>query len=376
VPEVQKWVRRAINAHWFTTTATAIYSNQKGHDKTWRCDFIPWSKDNTEAFAGLHNKGKRIVLIFDEASAIDDKVWEVAEGAMTDEDTEIIWIAFGNPTRNTGRFRECFRKNKHRWIHRQIDAREVDGTNKAQIQEWIEDHGEDSDFVKIRVRGVFPSQSARQFISTEDVDAAWKRNLEKSQYDFAPVIITVDPAWQGDDELVIAKRQGLHFEVLHREAKNDNDMLVGQKIAELEDEHEADAVFIDLGYGTGIASFGKTMGRSWTLVNFGSKPSDHGFVNKRAEMWGLMKAWLKEGGAIPHNQTLYDELISPETVPRLDGKIQLESKEQMKKRGLHSPNIADALALSFAYPVKKKKKVDPNAPVYVSSGYGSTGWMG
>ena len=97
-PEVAKWHRRSINRDWFTYTATSLYSAEPGHEKNWRADAIPWSVHNTEAFAGLHNAKKRIILIFDEASAIDDKIWEVAEGALTDEDTEIVWLAFGNPT--------------------------------------------------------------------------------------------------------------------------------------------------------------------------------------------------------------------------------------------------------------------------------------
>ena len=84
---------------------------------------------------------KRIIVVFDEASNIADLVWEVAEGALTDEDTEIIWVAFGNPTRNTGRFRECFRKYKHRWKTAQIDSRTVEGTNKQQLQKWVDDYG-------------------------------------------------------------------------------------------------------------------------------------------------------------------------------------------------------------------------------------------
>ena len=139
---------------------------------------MPWSEHNTEAFAGLHNKGKRIVLIFDEASAIADSVWQVAEGALTDENTEIIWLAFGNPTQNTGRFRECFGSLKHRWKTFQIDSRNVDGTNKAQIAKWIEDYGEDSDFVRVRVRGEFPRAGSSQFIPSDVVAAArnYRRN--------------------------------------------------------------------------------------------------------------------------------------------------------------------------------------------------------
>src|SRR6476646_7515831 len=170
--EVSKWYRLCICKHWFKFTATSIYSTDPEHEKSWRIDMIPWSISNTEAFAGLHNQGNRILIVFDEASAIDDKIWEVAEGALTDEDTEIIWVAFGNPTQNVGRFRECFRRFRHRWSCRQIDSRTVRIANKAQLDKFVADYGEDSDFVKVRVRGMFPSASAKQFISTEDVDAA------------------------------------------------------------------------------------------------------------------------------------------------------------------------------------------------------------
>lgn len=352
--ELAKWHRMAINSHWFEFTATAMYSKDPAHEKTWRIDQVPWSLANTEAFAGLHNEGKRILLIFDEASAIPDLIWEVSEGALTDENTEILWLCFGNPTRNTGRFHACFHKFRHRWGGEQIDSRTVEGTNKSQIQKWIEDYGEDSDFVKVRVRGMFPSASTRQFISLEYVDQAFGRFLRPEQFNFSPKIIGVDPAWEGGDEFVIFLRQGLFSKILKVMQKNDNDVLMANIIANFEDEEKADAVFIDAGYGTGIASVGKTMGRNWQLVWFAGEASDKGVLNKRAEMWRSMRDWLKDGGAIPNDNTLHDELIGPETVPRVDGKIQLESKQDMKKRDLPSPNRADALALTFAFPVVKK----------------------
>jgi hypothetical protein len=354
-PEVGKWFRLSVVSHWFHVFSQSIFTTDPEHGKSWRTDFVAWSKNNTEAFAGLHNKKKRIVLIFDEASAIDDKVWEVAEGALTDEETEIIWIAFGNPTRNTGRFRECFRKFKKRWLNMQIDSREVEGTNKVQIAKWVEDYGVDSDFVKVRVRGIFPAMSAKQFISTTDVDPALGRHLRNAQFDFAPKIIAVEPAWEGDDELVIGIRQGLMFKILRIIPKNDNDIQIANIVANIEDEEQADAVHVDGGYGTGIISAGRTMGRNWTLVWFGEKPYDKGFLNKRAEMWGGIKKWLKEGGAIPDDQVLYNDLIGPETVARMDGKIQLESKDDMKARGIPSPNRGDCLALTFAHPVQRKE---------------------
>ena len=358
-PEIAKWTRMAINAHWWSVPAMSIYSNEQGREKSWRADATPWSENNTEAFAGLHNEGKRIILIYDEASKIADKVWEVSDGALTDENTEIIWIAFGNPTQSTGRFRECFRKSRHLWRNRHIDSRTVEGTNKAYLDELVATHGEDSDFVKIRVRGQFPSQSAKQLIAGDDVDAAQKRLLRDDQYSFAPKILTCDPAWDGDDMLEIGLRQGLHFKILRTIAKNDNDILIANILANLEDQHEVDQVFIDNGYGTGIISAGRTMGRTWIGVWFSGASSNPACLNKRAEMWVAARDWLKEGGALdPKDEVLAQDLIGPETVPRMDGKIQLESKKDMKARGLPSPGRGDALALSFAYPVMKKSPLE------------------
>lgn len=355
-PELAKWHGMSLTAGWFDLTATALVSTAKGHEKNWRIDAVPWSETNTEAFAGLHNEGRRLILVFDEASAIADKVWEVADGALTDASTEILWFAFGNATRAMGRFRECFRRFKHRWRTRQIDSRTVEDINLDELAKLVADYGEDSDIVKVRIRGIFPSMSAKQFIAEADVDAAFGKHLRPEQYNFAPKILTCDPAWEGDDALEIGIRQGLAFSLLRTIPKNDNDVEIANILANLEDEHEADAVFIDGGYGTGIVSAGRTMGRAWMLVWFSGESSDPGCLNKRAEMWKLMRDWLKEGGAIPEDQVLHDDLIGPETVSRLDGKIQIEGKKDMKARGIPSPNRADALMLSFAFPVRARDR--------------------
>lgn len=353
-PELNKWHQLALTKDWWHWTATSYYSADAAHAATWRADALTWSEHNTEAFAGAHNEGKRLVVLFDEASAIADKVWEVTEGALTDADTEIIWAAFGNPTQASGAFRECFRANRHRWSCRQIDSRTVPGTNKTLLAQWVEDHGEDSDFVKVRVRGIFPSMSIRGLFSEEDVDAAYGRPLRDESFKHAPVILTCDPAWTGHNMLVIGKRQGLAFEILRELPKNDNDLQVASLLAQLEDEHKADAVFVDLGWGTGIVSAGRTWGRAWTLVGFGEAADDPSCVNKRASMYLKIRQWLKEGGAIPKHPTLRQNLLDIEVKPRPDGKLLLESKEDMLKRGVDSPDYADVLALSFAHPVQRK----------------------
>lgn len=354
--EIAKWTKKCITGHWFnvTTGKGAMRMAHRDHPDSWYCTAQTCQEENSEAFAGQHAADSTSFYIFDEASGVPDKIAEVAEGGLTDGEPMVF--AFGNPTQNTGWFYDCFNSMRHRWNTQQIDSRSVQITNKAAIEEWIEDYGLNSDFVKVRVRGLFPAMSAKQFISVTDVDAAYGRQLRREQYAFAPKILTLDPAWDGDDELVIGLRQGLHFRILRTIPKNDNDIEIATLLAVLEDEHEADAVFIDKGYGTGIYSAGSTWGRDWLLVDFGGKSPDPGCLNMRAYIWRGMRDWLKAGGAIPPDPVLQTELISVQTVPRTEGLVQLESKKDLKKRMGFSPGRADALAISFAFPVAAKHR--------------------
>ena len=350
-PELKKWHNLFIAKHWFLVTATAIYS--PAHEKTWRMDAIPWSANNTEAFAGLHNKGGRVVLIFDEASAIIDAIWEVSEGALTDSDTEAIWAVFGNPTRNTGRFYDAFHKFKNRWNIRQVDSRTVDITNKGKLKKWEDDYGADSDFFRVRCRGEFPKVGDRQFISSEFVEQARSVVLHPASQDRAVGILTLDGAWTGGDEIVCGFRKGLGFKICWVQAKNDNDIDLARRLAATEDEVKPDAVFIDQGYGTGVYSYGKEMHRHWVLVPFGGAALKKDiYKNKRAEMYGIGRDWLRDGGQLPSGDAaLAEQICAAEQVFRDDGLVQLEAKEDIIDRLGYSPGRADAWALSFAMPV-------------------------
>lgn len=373
-PEVSKWYHLAINKHWFVLSATALYSADPNHARTWRIDILPWSEHNTEAFAGLHNEGKRIVLIFDEASAIPEKIWEVAEGALTDEGTEIIWACFGNPTRNTGRFRECFGRLSHRWGHENIDSRTVEGTNKTQFDKWVEDYGEDSDFVRVRVRGLFPRASDMQFIANDTVAAAMQREPFYALYD--PVIIGVDIARGGDDNVVIQYRRGFDAKTLPRYvipgSECRDSMKLISKLVDLinnpvTDDLRPDAVFVDeTGVGGPLVDrlrqlnvrnvHGVSFAESASLSLGDASSIQDGtgkskMANKRAEIWWRMREWLREGGAIPDDAELERDLTGPEYGHNQRDQLLLEKKDDMKKRGLASPDSGDALALTFALPV-------------------------
>lgn len=351
-PELGQWVRTSLYGDLFRTETMSIRAKVNGEQH--RADLIPNSEHNPEAFAGLHAEGRLVMVIVDEASALPAVIYETILGALTDENTVLIFVMMGNPTSAYGAFRECFRENRDMWKTWNIDSRDVEGTNKQALQEIIDEFGEDSDQAKTRVKGQFPSASQKQFIPTPYIDAAWGRHLRKEQYDFAPVILTCDPAWEGDDLIVIGKRQGLYFDIVEVLEKNDNDFFIASKLAHYEEVLKADAVFVDAGYGTGIYSAGTTMGREWRLVWFGEKADDPGYRNKRAEMYGRGRNWLANGGAIPKVQRLRNDLVSIETKPNDSGLIQLRSKESMKKDKLPSPDYADAWALSFAYDVQRK----------------------
>lgn len=351
--ELAKWHRLSLCKPLFTYTATAYYSSDSAHEKTWRIDALPWSKHNSEAFAGLHNQGKRILVIFDEASAIDDVIWEVVEGALTDSDTEIIWCAFGNPTRNSGRFHSCFHKFRKFWKTKQIDSRTVAVSNKAQLDKWIMQYGEDTDIIRVRVKGQFPITDDTQLMSRVEVEAAVERYSQTNPNSALPVVFGVDPAWTGADLLVCYMRQGNYTKILLVMPKNDNDSLVAGKLALLSDQYGMTKGFIDQGYGTGIFSVLKSMGRGdkWEIIPFNSSPNNDYYANKRAEMWCETKTWIKEGGAIENEERVIDDLTAPMAFINSKGRFQLESKEEMKERGVASPNYADALALTFAQPV-------------------------
>lgn len=354
--ELAKWYRLCLTRDFFKMTATAIYSVDPEHERTWRIDMVPWSEHNPEAFAGLHNKNKRILLVFDEASAIADIIWETAAGALTDLNTQIIWLVCGNPTKSTGMFRECFETQAHRWKTFRVDARTVSITNKAQHQEWIEDFGLDSDWVRVRVLGQFPKVGTSEFISRDLALSASTRTCEESPY--APLVLGVDVARFGDDASVICFRRGRDArsirEVILRGAST---MDVAGRVAALAEEHSPDAIFVDgTGVGGGVVDRLRQLRVDCFDINFGSRPDRATFgdankyANKRAEMWGNLREWLATG-CIPADDDLIRELCSPEYAFNQNMAIQLEKKESMKKRGAASPDRADALALTFAYPV-------------------------
>jgi Terminase-like family. len=364
--EIGKWTKRCIFGSWFnvTTGKGSMRMSMREHPESWRCDAQTSREENSESFAGLHAADSTPFYLFDEASAIPAAIWQVAEGGMTDG--EPMWFAFGNPTRNTGKFFECFNAQRHRWTTRQIDSRDVALTNKSQIGQWVDDFGEESDFVKVRVRGVFPSASSLQFIGRELVDDAAGRELFDQRGE--AVIIGVDPARFGDDSSVIWTRCGRDarsFEPIR--LRGIDTMTLASRVAEHANRLRSTGRFVLInvdggGVGGGVVDRLRSLNYDVNEVQFGGKANDpKKYANKRAEIWGAMRDWLA-GGAIPKDEGLATDLCSVEYGFNASDQILLERKESMKSRGLASPDAADALAITFA------------APVPIVEGDGARGW--
>ncbi len=379
--ELSKWHGISINKHWFQWTATKFYNVH--YPETWFASAIPWSEGNSEAFAGTHEK--HVLVIYDEASAIADGIWEVTEGAMTT--VGAMWIAFGNPTRTNGRFKECFARFKHRWITRQVDSRTAKKASQTQIEAWIRDYGEDSDFVRVRVRGVFPRAGTTQFIEHELYDDA--RHYVATGFEFQPKVLILDVARFGDDQSVSSLRQGRKFRVKKRWRGLDTVTLANNFIEHIEDE-EPDAIVIDGdGIGAGVIdiirarNFDRKAGKDiLTEFHGGGVPQDPAkYFNRRAEVWGLTRDALKAGFDLPDDPELEADLTGPQySYVTRNGcdVIQLESKKDMKARGLASPDVGDTLCMSFA--VRVRERVERRAERQVitvgsSSSEASHNWM-
>ena len=383
--EITKWLAMLMNSHWWEISATRITPAKwlaeiverdlrKG-TRYWGAEGRLWSEENPDAYAGLHNSDG-VMLIFDEASGIPDKIWDVAQGFFTENTPHRFWCAFSNPRRNQGYFYECFNAKRAFWNIRQIDARTVEDTDKAVYQQIIDEYGEDSPQARIEVYGEFPSTGDEQFIAPRIVDEAFKRPKYKDPQ--APIVIGVDPARSGSDSTVIVARQGRDLLEIRRYKGDDTMTVVGHVIEAIEDFKPALVVLDEGGLGYGILDRLTEQRYKVRGVNFGWKAKNPiMWGNKRAEIWGAMREWLKTA-AVQEDRQLKNDLTGPKTKPDSTGTIYLESKKDMKSRGLASPDAADALAVTFAFPVASRGEYNSRTPARkVYSDFTSgTSWMG
>jgi len=381
--ELTKWQAMIINSHWWEISATKIVPAQwltelverdlKKGTRYWAAEGKLWSEENPDAYAGVHNHDG-MMLIFDEASGIADAIWAVGAGFFTENILDRYWFAFSNPRRNSGYFFETFNSKRDFWQTRQIDARTVEGTDKQVYEQIIAEYGEDSIQARVEVYGDFPSAGEDQFISPMIVEDAFKRPKYKDET--APIVIGVDPARGGLDSTVIVVRRGRDIVAIKRYKGEDTMSIVGRVIDAI-DEYKPTLTVIDEG-GLGYGILDRLTEQRYKVrgVNFGWKAKNPVmWGNKRAEMWGAMREWLKTA-SIPQDKMLKDDLVGPMKKPNSAGTIFLEGKKEMKSRGLASPDAADALAVTFAYPVAHREYVERPRTITMNRDAMAGSWMG
>jgi hypothetical protein len=382
--ELTKWQAMIINAHWWEISATKLVPAKwvcelverdlKKGTRYWAAEGKLWSEENPDSYAGVHNHDG-MMLIFDEASGIPDGIWSVGAGFFTENILDRYWFAFSNPRRNQGYFFECFNSKRDFWNGRQIDARQVEDTDKAVYEQIIAEYGEESSQARVEVYGEFPSAGEDQFISPTLVEDAFKRERYKDTS--APIVIGVDPARGGADSTVILVRQGRDIISIKRYQGEDTMSIVGRVIEAIEEFKPVMTVIDEGGLGYGILDRLTEQRYKVRGVNFGSRAKNSiMWGNKRAEMWGAMREWLKTA-SIPEDRKLKSDLTGPMKKPNSSGTIFLEGKKEMKARGMASPDAADALCVTFAFPVAHREYVDKGIKKSYANGGGiSSSWMG
>ena len=381
--ELTKWTTMLINSHWWEISATKLMPAQwltelverdlKKGTRYWAAEGKLWSEENPDSYAGVHNMDG-MMLIFDEASGIPDPIWSVGAGFFTENILDRYWFAFSNPRRNQGYFFECFNSKRDFWQTKNIDSRTVEGTDKQVYAQIIAEYGEDSPQAKVEVYGEFPSQGDDQFISPRIVDDAFAR--ERYNDLSAPIVIGVDPARGGTDSTVIAVRQGRDLIAVKRYHGDDTMTVVGHVIDAIEEYKPVLTVIDEGGLGYGILDRLVEQRYKVRGVNFGWKAKNQVmWGNKRAELWGETREWLKTA-SIKADRMLKNDLTGPKIKPDSSGKIFLESKKDMKSRGLASPDAADAIAVTFAFPLAHREYNSKLPRRAMAPGAVSNSWMG
>lgn len=322
------------------------------HPKTWYAVARTGRKENPDALQGFH--GQNLLFLADEASGIPPQLFEPVAGALTGLNNQIMMA--GNPVWLLGYFYESFHKNRDRWERFSFDSRQSSLVSREWVDDMAAEYGEDGDIFRIRVLGEFPRAAEMQLIPLDVVEAAMGREYPKHEFVDLPRILSVDVARGGNDASAIVRRQGMQAWGLERYKGKlaQNTMHLASRVAEINRAWHPHAIFVDVvGVGAGVVDRLLQLGFTNVIeVNGGLPDQDpRRFFNSRMGMWWRMLEWLKLGGAIPQDQELRDDLIGPMYQHDAKERMQLERKKDMKKRGLHSPDSGDALAMTFYLPV-------------------------
>lgn len=359
--DIMYWGRIAKHGSWFDIQKSGIYHKTPEFREKWKCNPKTAKAENAQSFAGQHARTSTSWMLFDESSEVPDPNWKAGYSCMTDG--EPIFLAWGQMLKNYGEFYDVtFGRAATRWDTRIWDGRASAFTNKQTIKDWEEDWGEDSDYFRVHVLGLPPRASALQFIGQELVDEARERD-HKPLLD-EPLVVGYDAANGGLARHMFCFRRGLDAKsippislpgdtprnvVVAKAAEIMSDRSPGRKVAALFGDQAFGAVILERLRNSGFTNVFE--------VNFGETSYNKHYLNMRSQMWGDMKEWLRLG-AIPDDEKLAQQFFAPGFHDR-NGKLVLESKQDMAKRKVKSPDYPDSLCFVENTMVRTLKGTKP-----------------
>lgn len=304
--------------------------------------------EQPEALQGIHSD--HVMLVADEASGVPEAVFEAAAGSMSGHSA--VTILLGNPVRGTGYFYETHNRLRDEWFTLHVNCEKSNRVSKEFVREMAIKYGEESNAYRVRVLGEFPLADDDTMIPFSVVEQAMSRDIEVDKY--STMIYGVDVARFGSDKSALAKKKGNVITEVKRWRGLDLMQLVGAIKAEYESEEPEDRplnIYIDsIGLGSGVVDRLREMGLPAVGINVSESPAmKNAYINLRGELWGKMKNWLEQRNCVlPKDDDLLADLTAPRYTFNSSGRLRVESKDEMKKRGLASPDLADACILTLA----------------------------
>lgn len=304
--------------------------------------------EQPEALQGVHSEN--VMLVADEASGVPEQVFEAAAGSMSGHNA--LTILFGNPVRSSGFFFDTHNRLKDEWWTKRVSCVDSPRVSEAYISEMKSRYGEESNAYRIRVLGEFPRSDDDTIIPMELLESA--KNRDVSGNPDAPIIWGLDVARFGSDSSVLCKRQSNVLIDMQRWRNLDLMQLTGAVVAQYEacefKERPVEILVDSIGLGAGVVDRLRELKLPARGINVSESPAMGAtYLNLRAELWHKLKAWLERRDCkIPNDEDLIAELATVRYTFTSNGKVKIESKDDIRRRGLKSPDKADALCLTFA----------------------------
>jgi hypothetical protein len=306
-----------------------------------------YGADNPDAMRGVRLDG----VVVDEVAQVKPETWEdILQPALADRKG---WALFIGTPNGLNLFSDLFFKaldGREGWHAARFTVYDTNALDPEEVSRIKVDSSEQS-FAREMLCD-FSATGDDQLLSLSEIEEAARREMQPADIRFAPLILGVDPARFGGDRSVIVPRRGLQM-MKPRVYRGIDNMALADRVAEAIDEYKPAAVFIDAGNGSGVIDRLRQLRHRVSEVPFGGAASDARYANRRAEMWFKLRDWVRAGGCLVNDLSLKQDLAAPTYRFNASDRIQLESKDDIKARGLPSPDLGDALALTFAAPVRE-----------------------